>query len=234
MMQHFRFGQTFQGSFGYSIQSRVGDTRHFSAEREHPELPLGDITLLPLERRVMERIARGLKATEQAASNNNARSLIDGYADGFNANMCDAIREMVRGLDKPVEFGITWSKKIKATEGIRRNVAVQVHRRHLAHLEDASDHLKTIKPPEVKVEGLVIALTSLGNPRSDDVDDRTIVLQAKFGRRKRKIRIILEKDDYIRAHDAHLSWKNVEITGFLERVGNAWKLSDPKDFMILR
>ena len=74
MVEHYRFGHTFAGSFGYTIESPLihesdvfrskFQDRLFELEAYTDE----EVVVTPLERRVMERVVRGLRYTEQARS----------------------------------------------------------------------------------------------------------------------------------------------------------------------
>jgi hypothetical protein len=62
--------------------------------------------LYVFERRVMERIARGLRLTQQAIATGDIAPLVNNYDRGFAANACQALAEM---SDTPMEHTIRWS-----------------------------------------------------------------------------------------------------------------------------
>jgi len=237
MVKHYHFGHTFVGSFGYRIESPVGDEKHFHQEPRQMDLfEEGESVILPLQRRVMERIARGLAATEKAVNLQDVQPLIDGYAEGFNANMCTAILKMLNEQKEPIEYSIKWSHKIEVSDDVRNINNIPIQQRHFEYLETASKRLKELKPESKTIEGLVIGLSSSGDPLSEDVAERSILIKwdpPKRGR-PRNIRITLEKDDYIKAHQAHLDWNTVSVNGIMQRKGSKWQLSEPQEFKILR
>jgi hypothetical protein len=100
-----RFGHTFEGSFGFTIES--------------PLAPVVQATLLteaappPFERRVVERVYGGLARVEQAVRDRSIEPLLKGYDVGLNANMCDALLNMRDHVpDLSVEYGVDWSPKV--------------------------------------------------------------------------------------------------------------------------
>ena len=236
MMKHYRFGHTFPGSFGYRIEAPVGEKKRFHSEPQQLGLPLTDENLiLPLQRRVMERIARGLIATNKAAKKDDVQLLVDGYAEGFNANMCDAILGMAEKGNESIEYNIKWSRKIQMSADVKRAKHIQIRPEHVTYLKSASRQLKALTPELKEIEGRVIGLSSQGDPQSDDVFERSIIVSWERGRsRSRKVRINLNKKDYLKAHQAHVDWNTVAVTGILQKKGGNWQLSDPQGFEILR
>ena len=230
MLRHYQFGHTISGSFSYSVESPVEEADRFHSKPKQLELPL----ILPLQRRVMERIARGLIATEKSAKLQSAQPLIEGYGGGFNANMCDALLEMGNSRNEPLVFNITWSKKLEASDGVKRIAMIRFDQEHFRYLEIASTKLKTHTPELKAIKGVVVGLSSPDDPRSDDVKERFIILKWDRGRgRPRQVHVSLEKEDYITAHEAHLEWRTISVIGDLQKKGSIWQLADPQDFRIL-
>ena len=232
MLEHFRLRQTHNGESAYRIESEVGELERYQMPmfpNRKPEFKL------PLQRRVMERIATGLMTADMAAIEQNAQLLIDGYADGFNANMCDAVRKMSKQSPVPIQYSVKWSRKISASKGVKIVKNIQIERRHREYLKRASDKLKELKPEFQSIRGRVIALSSLGDPQSDDVDARSIIVLWEHGRgRPRRLQINLEKNDYVTAHKAHLDWATISVDGITLKRRSGWQLADPQEFKILR
>lgn len=127
--------------------------------------------------RVVERIARGLAATEKAVNLQDVQPLIDGYAEGFNANMCAAILKMLDEQKEPIEYSIKWSHKIEVSDDVRNINNIPIQQRHFEYLETASKKLKELEPESKTIEGLVIGLSSSGDPLSEDVAERSILVK---------------------------------------------------------
>ena len=240
MAEHYRFGHTVSGSFGYRVESAVGEKVLFQEDtnqlrqleifedQEIEEIP-------PLERRVMERIVRGLAATAETVDVHDITPLVDGYISGFNANMCHALLEISKRHERPIEYNVLWSKKIPVPNDVKQHSSIRIDRNHFDYLHAARRHLMVIEPEKISIEGRVTALSSEDDPRSDDVDDRSVIVRVTSGRFKsRKLRIALGKRDYERADNAHMDWNTISVTGVMQRMGSHWHLSDPSDFRVIR
>lgn len=238
MVEHYRFGHTFAGSFGFTVESQIirepkpyYQTRLFSEKSDRDPALL----VMPLERRVMERIARGLHITQQATQNLNSQLLIDEYASGFNSNMCKAIIDISETKKAPIEYSVVWSPKFKPANEIFALKPVRLNERSYEYLEYAAEKLRELKPEYVTIKGKVIGLSSKENPLGTAPTDRSVIIKGKFQEQKRSVDVLveLEKEDYIIANQAHIKWDTVEVSGIISRTGNAWRLSEPKGFRVI-
>lgn len=235
-VRDFLFGHTFAGSFGFTIESpRLPDPPKFIQQR----LPLdGDNTPSPVDipfvRRVIERIARGLNFAKQAESERSHQILIDEYASGFNSNMCSAVVGMSQNKRASVEFRIKWSPKIKTGDDVSQHEPIQLNTNGYDILEFAAKELKTTKPEHIKFVGHIRGLTASDNPYKLGTR-RAVVIRGVLPEMKRVADVIVELDreDYAEANEAHIDWKNVQISGVLSRSGTAWRLIDVRDFKVL-
>src|ERR1700730_5991844 len=82
-VQNCRFGQTFSGSFGFTIEMPISEFQQtlFSGPQQRP----------PIARRIVERITRGFILVEEAERHQNAEFIYKNYYEGINYNMCNAI-----------------------------------------------------------------------------------------------------------------------------------------------
>ncbi len=235
MLKHFEIHQRDNGSVSYHVESQVGEIEPYQKLLfRDPEDP-GE--KFPLQRRVMERIATGLIDLENSVRDQDPHALIEGIADGFNANMCNAMLEISKYSPSPVQYNIDWSRKLPAPQGVRDARNVLVERPHLEYLKSACDKLKQRKPRFQRIEGRVIGLSSKVDPQSDDAEknERSIVVLRTDRRGSgRKLWINLGKDDYITAHKAHLDWATVSVEGTAINRRAGWQLADPQEFKILR
>ena len=235
MIQHFRFGQTFRGSFGLLIESLVGQEGRYIDKRDQHQLPGEDFRILPLERRVLERIARGLQATAMAQNIGDEELLKKDYGQGFNSKMCEAIRDMICILNSTYELSISWSKTLQPSSDVRDFDRVRLGREHLKYLESAIEYLRFVPQKRVTIKGQVVALSSSDDPLSETVEDRAIIVDWKVNRkRSRKVSMRLKKHDYVEADKAHMKWETISVTGMLQMKGTIWQLEDPEDFRIVR
>lgn len=234
--RNFLFGHTFAGSFGFTVESP-----RLSAPQEFIQQPLfkGDDTSpapvnIPLERRMVERIVRGLLYTKQAEDQRDHSVLLREYTSGFNSNMCSAIVSMSEDKKAKVEFRVAWSPKIKPGEDVALAPAIQLRRDGYEALEYAAKKLKALKPESINLVGHVRALTVSDNPLSLGTH-RAVVVKGNLPGVKRAVDVIVELDreDYAKANKAHIEWQIVQISGILNRSGVTWRLTDAKDLKVI-
>lgn len=234
MIEHYRFGHTFSGSFGFTIESPI----------VHLPSPYIQLTLLPkgeeppsprmpAERRVMERIVRGLATTQQATTSLDSQLLVREYSSGFNSNMCQTIVKMSREK-RPLEYAVFWSPKIMPPEDVERVSPVRLIERSYDYLAYAAKELRQLKPEHVVVRGRVTGLTSRDDPLGASAR-RSVVIRGMFPDVTRSVDVIVEldRDDYVTANGAHINWNTVEVDGIIGRSGHAWRLSDPTNFRVV-
>lgn len=159
-----RFGHTFPGSFGLVVESPVG-------MNDSPQLETIEADV-PFERKVVQRMARGL-ASYRAAVVNEDPSLIVAAEGGFSANMCDEVVGLIEdtGVSK-FEMSISLSPEWESND--ISNLVTQpfrIEKRYVEILKDAANSMrKEDRPKPEKVIGRIIRLETDGNP-SDLLDD---------------------------------------------------------------
>ena len=235
MVEHFTFAHTVPGSFGFRIESSVDDERNYQFATQQTRLFEDDPSevIVPRQRRVMERVFRGLLDAQTAFNQGDVAPLIDGYAEGFNANMCAALVRILARHSGPVEFSVRWSEKIAPSSDLGNLDRILIHAAHCKQLKEASQRLRKLETKIEVITGRVTRLSSPEPPLSDDGVERSILVDGKLrSGTRRKVRINLGKRDYVRAHEAHLAWSTVTVSGELQKVGNYWQLSEPRDFKI--
>lgn len=218
VLDEIQFGHTFASSFGFSIESPVKTPTNMFEP--------------PLQRRVMQRIARGMIATEKAVMMENESPLVEGYETGFNANMCDAILSMSDDYDMEMVYTIEWSQKYPVADDLKAVSSVSISRDHFELLKVASAQLKNIKPEFVTVEGHIVSLRSPHNPQSEDADERRVTVAWEMENAKsRKIVVPLERDEYLEAISAHKDNKRLSVKGYIRSSDR--QLAEPSDFKII-
>ena len=223
-INYCKFGQTFEGSFGFTIESPIISPYVQSRLNGGEPQP-------PFERRVMERIVRGLRVTQEAVSKENFDLLLNEYATAFNANMCQAIVKMSNQKSVPIEVSISWSPKIKPSQDVRKLEPIRLEEKAYSYLEAASYHLKDVQPERATVQGKVIELRTRADPLDHSSLPRTIVISwnHKPGRAA-NVKVSLAPDDYRAAIEAHKQGTPVSVSGILEKPSSSWVLVDPVEF----
>lgn len=221
-----QFGHTFQGSFGFTIESPLEVPRQMSFEdMDAPP---------PFERRVVERILRGLVLTQRAVAEEDVSVLTEAYKRAFNANMCQSLVNLSKEKMMEVEFSVVWSPVWEPPEDLQNVDSVKLTYSSYIYLERAALDLQSVEPRKETILGKIILLRTRSDPREQDDKPRTVEIpwHDEEGRAI-TVRMSLEPDDYLKAVEAHKSNSSVTVTGMLERIGTRWRLEEPTNFNIL-
>jgi hypothetical protein len=218
-----RFGHTFRGSFGFHIESPVG-------LNDAPQFDMVDEEV-PFERRVVERISRGLSSLSQASIQGDAGAIVS-EGQGFSSNMCDAIIDIIEsvGVSK-IDVAITFSPEWRPRVSLETN-KFTIQYRQLDILKQAAKVLRVDDPPKrAHVFGRVKRLETEGNPADllEDKSRREIeVSWLNDENQITHVKIALSPKDYLKALDAHKNGRVISSTGLLSKIGRNWRL-DPID-----
>lgn len=233
MVNSFQFGHTQNRSFGLVVQSPVlpdpilyVQTRFDIPEEVEPPL-------MPIERRITERVVRGLVAAKNAVKQHSIASLVESYNSGFSSNMCSAIVDISDNKRATIEYSVLWSPKIPPPNDIAEVHSILLNETDYAYLEHAANEMKVLKQPEdtFLVRGLVSLFSATDNPSKLDTG-RSVIVNWKKPDIDRYVKIIVElnPEDYLSAVDAHKYWYPIEVTGEARMIGNRWRLLNPRNF----
>ena len=227
---HCRFGHTFKGSFGLSIESPVF---------VNPSIPeLEASARQPFERRVFERIARGIKNLRDAIEGDSIDILLESYTTGLNANMCRALSEAYEAVDgRRIEYFFAWSSEIPVAEDISGlnpftfdGRAYEFAKATALQLEQQDDF------EEQLIEGRIYQLKSKEpvNPTFELLQtDRVITVKwCTDGLPPKSIRVPLSAEDYQLACDAHRDGQMIQVSGKPQKNGKFWTLHNVHGFRI--
>ncbi len=221
-----RFGQTRRGSFVATLECPVTPV-------------IGDPTApsaVPFERRVTERIVRGVGNVHRAALDGRAEALVTQWKDGLNANMCESLLRL-RDPDgeTTLEFSTHWSRRLAAPADLGRSV--RIDRTGFEFVAATSRALRSTVAHDARA--FIGRVVALADPREDDddgVDDddddriATLRFDANGRGRLQNARARLGEGDYKLACDAHRDGRPVSLRGRLERRGNRWWITDTEGF----
>lgn len=226
-----RFGHTFRGSFGFTIESPVGPNT--------PEINGSPMPVPPLSRRAVARLARGLRIAEGAIKREQPDEIVGSYQTGLNAN---AVEDLLNLIEAPqvgeVNFEIVFSPEwgIPVDLGPAPDAAIR-QARGVEVLREAAKRLRIVHYERQRtIVGYVRTLHSMENPsdllRISGTQDVIVEWNSEeFGRRN--IRVALEPEEYLRAIEAHSSGRQVSVFGELVQTGRNWRLENPTDFVLL-
>jgi hypothetical protein len=220
-IENCRFGHTFKGSFGFTVELPIIKARE---ER--------DLFEIPFERKVNERIARGLNLISQAVKSDNADILVDAYNTAFNSKMCDALLNISNQASKSVELSFNWAKEVDLSEDIRNFKSIILTEAHYDVISYASSKLKEVPPEDKLVMGKIINLHCNNNPVDESITKSIIIKYIDDNSSKLDVKATLNSHDYKLACKAHIEGVDITINGKLERTGGQWTLTDIKSVKV--
>lgn len=223
-----RFGHTFRGSFGFTVESHVGPKT----------VEVGEVDPSPpLARRAVVRFARGLAIIQDAIEHEEPQKIILGYDRGLNANACEdlaAIIEMPQVGE--ITFEMAFSPEWGVPEDVRSRTTARVGQvRGLEVLKEAAKELRIVNYEKQQIiVGKIRTLHSMETPADlftiSGLQDIYIEWDsAEFG--KRNILVPLGPEDYLEAVKAHTAGRVVSVFGELEK-GRPWRLENTRDFQV--
>lgn len=108
-----RFGHTFRGSFGFTVELPLQPNTQVT-------LP-GIVPAPPFERRVMQRLTRGLRTVLQAVSADSTDPITNAIQTGFSANVCEQFASLVEETSQGgIVFDFSFSPEWKGTNPPRQ------------------------------------------------------------------------------------------------------------------
>lgn len=213
LISEFNFCHTFQGSFGFEV----------SAALARPS-QIDDLFEPPKTRRIVERLARGLKLLNEAVETEQPEILISSYGSAFNARVCDAITDI--SIDGKVKFnlGVEWANSIVPAEDVKEFHDVSIGEQQISMLRFVSEQLKVVAPRPDVVIGPVINLHCVSNP-VENGSRRIVALKVRHELHGViEVKLNLGADDYLLAIAAHTNAKKLSATGQLQRKGSVWSI----------
>jgi len=221
VMDKFYFAHTFQGSFGLSIEVPI--------VVEKSQIGLFEA---PIERKVTERIVRGLSFAERAVKEDNIDIIVNNYETGFNSRMCEALVGLGEESNSSIEIGINWALSFSPSEDVASAKKYIINDRFTEAFREAAVKLREVEPVDSVILGTIINLhcTDLSN----DTRHRTIIIKhihEEYGRIE--VRVNLNTSMYLQALEAHKVNKKVEVKGKLERSGSVWSVPSVSEFNVL-
>jgi hypothetical protein len=178
------------------------------------------------ERRAVQRLVSAVRATKTATHRDPTGDLdlLDqDVEDGLSANLCDAILGLsgaVSRLDATVELRVRWALTDPTDEPA---TVVDVDHGEIAQLPRIAQVLRGIAPiPNQTVRGYVVQ-----SRRKPGEPTGVINLDAELDGKVRVVKVELDVDDWLVAHDVFGAGGELEVTGTLERAGVVREITAP-------
>ena len=150
----------------------------------------------------------------------------DAVASGVSANLCEALVRLIEPFPM-LDCGVSWARTRPVTVP---GTVVRFGRADAALLREAARSLRDRLPrPDVRLYGFVRLLK-----RGEADDDGTIGLVADIDGQRQSVTAVLGQLDYERAVQAHGDRALVVLAGDLERMGQRWRLLNPRLTDVIR
>jgi hypothetical protein len=228
--EHCRFGHTFRGSFGFIIESPI-------ALNEEPTMA-GIEQIPPFERRVIQRLARGLQTIKAASDRDDPSVVTQSFQTGFNANMCDDFVDLIEATTTDrVIFEFALSPEWRAPTDVGRSLSLEVKSNDVEVTRAAAKQLRQQASDLNRViVGRVVRLRSEDDPSDllHPTGAREVSVfwsDPEFG--NVRVKVLLPPEQYLAAVEAHKNGRQVSVKGKLEKLGRSWMLIEPNDFRVL-
>jgi len=216
-IERVRLGQTEIGSFVVTLLAPVPPTLDEGADQPAlwPELEAE-----PYERRVTRMLSSALSAAKSAIADahrgRGSSSFDEAVQSGVSANLCEAIAAMSDRGDG-AEISVAWAKT-RPTPIASSRVRFSVDDSDV--LREVAREFRLKEPrPEVTLSGYFPALRRL-----ESESNGTVKMIGLIDGRATSVSVVLNKNDYERALDAHGRHFGITVTGDLVREGQRWKL----------
>ena len=223
VLNRVRLGQTDQGSFVVTLLTPV-------VPPPMPALfPDPDDTNAPIERRMTRRLVEALTAAREAAEHTVAGeggAFGRAVANGVSANLCEALVRLIEPFPA-LDIGVSWARTRPITTPA---TFFRFGRADAALLREAARSFRDRAPrPDVRLYGFVRLL------RRGEADyDGTIGLMTDIDAQRQSVTAVLERADYERVVQAHGDRTPVVLAGDLERLGQRWRLLNPRLVDVIR
>lgn len=212
-LRQMRFGLPERGSFVVMVQT--------------PPIPQPMRTLADgdddvAERRTTRRLAEALHATKRAAEgmvSGDDSQFSTAVASGSSANLCEALAATIAPFPT-LDVSFAWAK---TREPPRCPRAIHFANNDVPILRQAARSFRRHEPRlDVRLFGVV------GRLKRDGGTEGEVTISASIDDRKASVATVLAQQDYERAAKAHLNKAPVVLEGDLERVGQRWRLLNPR------
>ncbi len=227
LVRQMRLGQTEQDSFLVTLLTPVvSPPIQHAQHRLFPDLEDREA---PIERRTTQRLVEAVtaarQATERAAAGDDG-NFAETVSNGVSANLCEALVRIIKPFST-LDISVSWARTRPMD---RPGTVVRFGRRDVAVLREAARSFRERAPrPDVSFHGFVGRLN-----RPDAEADGTISFVTNLDGQAQSIIAVLERADYERAIEAHKDHAMVSLVGDLERMGQRWRLLNPRIVGVLR
>jgi hypothetical protein len=223
-----RFGHTYRGSFGFVVESPLPEPEPMPLLPDNPDIPF--------ERRVIQRLARGIHHVVAANAAQNLKLITEAVGTGLSANGCELLAELIERVSPG---GVTFSFDLSPAWNIAREMDSTSFSVDIAHAEVCRSAARELRRDDTRIpvdmSGRVVRLQNQTDPTdlsSQTGEHEIMVLWASRDFGDIQVRVNLTPADYLTAVNAHGAGRPVWISGALTKTGRQWFLSEPHNFTV--
>ncbi len=223
LLERVRLGQTDQGSYVVTLLMPIVPPpipTLFSNESDE---------ILPVQRLLTVRLMEALAATRLAVErtvSGDGNAFREAVTHGVSANLCEALAQIIESFPT-LDINVSWAQTLPVTKPIR---TVLFGNADVPLLQEAGRSFRAHAPRyDVSLHGYVQLLN-----RGEDEMDGRIRLNATVDHKQQSVTALSERQDYERAVEAHKHQEVVILSGDLERMGQRWRLFNPRFEGVLR
>ncbi len=217
-LDRVRLGQTEHGSYALTLLAPVVSPR--IQQDLLPEMEPDDD---PIERRVTKRLAGALRAAREATektASGDAEAFSRAIGRGVSANLCEALVKLIEPFPS-LDTSVVWARTRPMTT-TRENVNFDAD--DVPILREAARSFRDREPqPDTQLFGIVRSLK-----REEEEVEGSVSIRASIDGHNRSVVAVLDQSDYERAVRAHGAKAPVVMRGDLERLGQRWRLLNPR------
>lgn len=238
-LDRYEFGHTIRGSFVMTVRSpRLGKAeivaKQHELEFEGVEIDTDDTpdVVLPLARRVSNRIVKSLELVTESYYKTDKSELQSSYVEALNANMADAIASLLQEADDPVAFKTIWSPSLgrsDLSEGGDSDTVLSPT--YASTLREAARELRSKEPRREQILIVVTGFVSDAPPMESTSSKKVYGKWIREGGRTRSVYLDISKpDNYRLAQDAHNQWRGVYVVGELHDIRGRYYMNNIEHF----
>lgn len=232
LLETCQLGQTERGSFIATIMTPIPP----QVERQIEMFPGDSLQHLldtePCPRKTTLRLMVALDHMHGAIHTGNYDSILGGVNRGVSANLCEAIASMKPGGDQAtLQIHMSWSRnRPKVMSSIPHKVSFS--QTAFSIIQEAGRKLRELPSTRrARLEGVVVSLKADASLVNNF--EGTVTLRTNLGGRSTRVQLVLDRDAYLLACDAHRDGKAVAVTGFVQREAKRHRLLEPENFQVL-
>lgn len=226
-LSKYKLAQTKVGSYIFNIEIENDYINQLEFDNT------GIMESVSQQRKVIKRIQNGMQKVIQVNHGENVDELIkNGYANGLNANMCDALLSLQNeDSSLNIESTVQWSDKLPKPTGIIEKVTLSNSDFYV--IRTLSEKYKETQATYVEIIGKITRLCNIKNSQGIS-SERNILIKCQIDGKNRSVKVDLNDYDYMEACEAHKNDLLISVKGELTKVGKTWRVSNCKEFNILK